>query len=298
MAATSSVHTLYQVIVGADVYDQITTSTLNHNFEEILLSGDGAVDPTFVAVMAQKPVLSFSTTAVKTALGYSALSGDSWTAGGASFYFRKVTEGGTRPLYSAVEHISIVPDEGMIIPRRISASQGQVASIDYDVVIASTDGLIPLAVTASQTVPVDTAVGEAYTVGAIAINGTAIKGVQSVTIDFGITELVQAGDGATWPTFVAIMERKPFITFTTPDLDLYPTWTAAGAAQTDTDSTVTLTALTEGAATRGTPITFTIDESIIRYDTIGGGHGEPQMATCRISPTFDGTAAIIAITGI
>lgn len=299
MAAVAGVHTLARVDIDSNIIDQVQDFTMTPGLAEIVLGGDGQVDPTFVGIGEVKPVISFTTNACKTALAASALDGLAFAAGTGTFYFYKINEGGTRTLAS--NNIKMVADEGMLLPRRMSATQGQTATITYDVVIASTDGLSAIAVTTAQTVTESAGVGELYTVGECTLNGDALKGVQAINVDFGIREVVLGGDGQAWPTFVGIQERRPSITIDTHDLDLLDDLYSAtqwGEAQTASDSTITFAEIQEGVAARGTPIVFTIDEGHLHYERIAGSHGQQQMATIRITPTWDGVAAIMVISGI
>jgi hypothetical protein len=298
VAIVSIAHKLYEVSIAGNVFDQISNWNWNAGVIEAILSGDGGVDPTFVAVNEAKPVISFTTTACKTALDFSALDGLAFNSNTGIFYFMKMDEGGTHTL--ATQNIKLLVDEGMCLPRQITATQGQPATVNYDVICASTDGLVPLAFTDGQTIgsqPV--AVAEAYTVGEVSLKGTAVKGIQSLTVDFGIIESVLSGDGAVWPTFVGIIERKPFITFTTTDLGMLanaPTLGSFGVAQTTggTDSTFKFAQMDEGTAGRAsTPLTFTMDEGRISYETIGGAHGEPQIASVRVTPSAAAAAILV-----
>jgi len=304
--SVTTVHTLYGVKVESTYIDQITNFTVSPNVNEWILAADGQVDPTFVAVGEARPVIGFTTTACKTALGTAGIAGKSFVIanGGLLAYFQKVAEGSTRSAPGSSNHIKLTADDGILLPRRMSATQGQVAEIEYEAVISSSDDNTPIATAASQALDpaVAPTVGEAYTVGAVSLNGNTVNGVQSITVDFGLTEYVLAGDGSAWPTFVAINERRPSITVTTHDLDLITTGLATGldgVAQETTDSTIAFAEVTEGSAVRGgASIIFTIDEGRIRYSAIGGRHGEPQVGTLTITPTFDGTAAIMAISGV
>jgi len=295
--AVTNVHTLYAVAVTAlDLCDQIQRFRVNTAIEKWLLAGDGAVDPTFVAVARQQPAIEFSSTKVATILTNCGVSGLQLTTGAElTAFFQKVAEGGTRA--GVTSHLKLVINEGILIPQQIVAGNDQPATISL-LAVASYNGTNdPIVLTASQTLAGTPVVSEAFVAGPVTINGSTIHGVQSITINFGIRLWQLSGDGLVWPTFVAIAERRPSISIVTPDPLNLNTFGLAGIAQSATNSVVYLREVAEGGTrgAGGADISFTIDEGHISIEEVTGNQGEFLGTQILISPTWDGANAIFVI---
>lgn len=310
----TNVHTLYAVDVdpitaaNAIFIDQVTDFNVDTAIAEALHGADGAVDPTYVAVMGQAPRLRFTTSKLATLLAkvtnsffINGIKIDS-DAGvpahdGLEAWFQKLVEGGTRA--GATSHLKMTINEGLLIPGAISVNQGGVAAIPLDCIVTHDGTNAPIVLTANQTLPGSPSVSELFTLGPVKINGTLLDAVQSVSIDPGIQPIVAGADGAVWPTYAAIMGRQPMITITCFDALALNTFGVSGTAQATADSLIYLRKLTEGggrvADATAEHISFSIDEGIITVENIGGGHGAPTISRVRIRPTWDGTNAILVI---
>jgi len=311
--AVSKVYTLYAVNydpttdANAMLIDQVTDFRVDPRIQEILLAADGQVDPTFVATMAQDPRITFSSSALATILAkasnamlINALKIDS-DAGdeGLECWFRKLSEGGTRVADATEEHLKMTINEGLLIPRAIRAAQGQLAVMDFEAICGYDGTNAPIVLDATAALSGTPAVGEAFTLGPVSVNGSALDNVQNVSIMPGIVETVLAGDGQVWPTYIAIMDRRPLITVTTTDVSVLSTYGISGTAQSGTDSIVYLRKLSEGgtrvADATAQHISITVDEGQIRTREIPASQGAPAMAQVEIRPTWDGANDILVI---
>ena len=275
----------------------IQNLSLNPGMQLLISSGSGAVDPTFVSGGQIQPEVTFDTLAIKTALAnIGGISGDALTSD--YFFFQQMVNYALRG--GALKHTKITMATGIIIPVSIQASQGGEASISYRIIPTSADGSAsPLSVTADQSLDGDQdLVDEVYTLGSIEINGTELEGIETVTIDFGIELHVGIGSGHIYPTFVGVMRRAPSITARTFDLDAFETWLETGVAQGESDSVVNLIDQAQAGVRGSTPITFTIDEAMMIFESIDGTHGQRMGGLVRITPVWDGTAAILVVGGI
>lgn len=301
-----NVHTLYavqiQTVESVDaLIDQISNFSLDLGIEDFLVGADGSVDPTFLAVGSQAPVIAFTTSALKTALDVAAIGGLKISSDvdddGVECWFQKATEGGVRAAGS--NHIKMTVNEGMLIPKTLNAPHNEVATLEYDLVISYDGTNDPIVIAGSQALEGTASVGEIWTAGQVDINGSTLEGIQDITIDFGLEPWVVGADGTVWPTFVAIQNREPSITLTTTEVAALSTFGITGAPQGATDSLVYLRKVSEGA-TRvadnvAEHIKFGVDEGMIRVLNTDGAHNEMQLATVEIKPTFDGSNAIIAL---
>jgi len=280
---------------GSDLIKGVQNIGLNANMRQIIASGSGAVDPSFVSIGKIAPEITFDTNAVKTALAKlggingAALSND-------IFFLQKMAAGGLRAGTSS--HTKVTLASGIIVPTSISVSDGEAATIGYRVVPVSADGdASPIAITTLQSLEANQdLLAELYTLGAVTINGADIDGVDKWTLDFGIT--LEIVNHHIYPTFAGVMSRGPSFSITTFDMDTFEDWGLEGETQGVTDSTVKLVDLVNGGLRGSSPITFTIDAGMAHYESIAGRQGGRWSGTVRITPVWDGTADIIAISGI
>ncbi len=281
--------------------DQVQNFAVNTAVNHAIMASDGAVDPTYVSVMNQAPGVSFTSTAIATILAACGINGaviDSDVDDpGLLCYFQKMSEGGTRAAGS--NHILMTINEGLLVPVTINAAQDSPATIDMAATISYDGTNDPIVIADSQALVGSPAVGELFTVGPVSINGTTLEGIQSTTINFGIQVIAQGGDGAVWPTYVAIMSRRPSITLRTTDVSSLSTFGLTGAAQGASDSLVYLRKLSEGgtrvADNVAEHISFSIDEGMINVTNANVAQDSPAMADVTITPTYDGSAAILVI---
>jgi len=308
--AYSNAYTLYAnniaTTAGVDVFiKQVQDFAVDTAIQNALRSADGDVDPTYVTVMNQSPRISFTTTYLATTL---AVSSDAFmTAGlkidsdgdddGSEFWFRKCTEGGTRE--TGASHIKLTVNEGLLLPRTITATQGQPATLALDTIITYDGSNDPIVLATSSSLEGTTGVSELYTLGKVTINGTDVDGVQSWVWDAGIREMVRGADGDVWPTYACIMDRMPTLTVTTPDVSLINTYGISGTAVSASDVIFYLRHCTEGgtrvADATETHIKFTLDEGIIQTQTINGSHPGELLAQLIITPTYDGSNSIVVV---
>jgi hypothetical protein len=288
---------------GSDVdIGQITDFSISTAIQELLLGSDGAVDPTFVAVGEQRPRAAFTTSMLATVLAKCGISGLAIAADvdefGADMFFKKVVEGGTRETGS--NHLRLRIAKGLLVPRTLNAPHNGLATLGLEL-IATHDGTNnPIVIATSQALAGTAGVSEAFTAGPVYINGVQLEGVQNISIDFGITEMVLGSDGLVWPTYVAILDRKPVIRVRTIDALALNTFGLTGAAQGITDSLIYLRKISQGgtrvANATAEHIKVSVDEGLISVDTVRGSHPNQLESEVTIRPTYDDANAILAVT--
>jgi hypothetical protein len=108
-----------------------------------------------------------------------------------------------------------------------------------------------------------------------------------------------SADGHPWAMFIAIAERRPMIRIQTSEVLALNTFGLTGAAQGANDSVVYLRKIEEGgtrvADDTAEHISFTIDEGHIITGPIHGSQGQNLGTEVVITPTYDGTHDVIAI---
>jgi len=281
---------------GTALFKGLQNSSLNPNMRQLVSTGSGAVDPTFVSVGQMQPEISFGALAIKDILAELGITGAALSDD--KCFLQKMLAGGLRA--GAILHFQITMATGMIIPTQITGDQGGEAIITCRVVPTSADGSAsPLAIVTNASLEaLQDQITQVYTMGDIEINGAALEGIDRWMLDFGIELWINTKSGHVYPTEVGIIKRAPFITATTFDLVKFETWTEIGVVQGVSDSTIKLLDQTEGGARGSAPITFTIDAGTVHFESVEARHGVPASGSVRITPTSDGVADIIAISGI
>ncbi len=305
-----TLHVLYAIQAQGGLIDQITNQDYDQGIEEIIQAGDGKTDAEFIATITQAPVLSFTTVALAKALAIAGYSGEAITSG-LDFFLQKVKSGGTREV--GANHVKLTIGKGILLPRTARATQGGEASIEYDALAISDNGLnAPIAVATGEALTGSPEETEKFTVGTAKINGTLIEGIQDITIDFGIQEFLQGSDGNAFNTFAGIMERRPSITIRSLDVNLIDVF---NTSEITISPTTTIhpgqVGITTGKAEVGfaklkafgirealsaaVHVLFTVNEGRMTIRSIGGAGNDPQAVEFVITPSFDGTNDSLAI---
>ena len=170
---------------------------------QVIFPRSVGVDPEMAAVMASRPRMLMSSRHIATVLGSVGVSGLSITSNLIA-YFQKQIAFGTRTT-AAAESVQFA--DAYLLPRRISASQDSLATIDLEALALSADGTDPVTLSDSATMPGTGAVSELYTIGPVSINATKYD-LETGELDFGIGEEVDASDGFAYPTQMWIGSRN------------------------------------------------------------------------------------------
>ncbi len=281
--------------LAAVVINGIVQSRFSTQLERLILHGGSQIDPGFVGVPRSAPQLEFDTTQVKTALaGLGGIDGIV-IAANSYFWWAKTASGGLRAGAGANGKGAIAV--GYVFPMRIKATLTS-CTITYRVVMLSANGTTaPVAFTYSQDLDAGSAAAaEAYVLGAVSINGSTVDGATDVEIDFGYDPKVVGG--LQYATACQAAKRNPKITIRSTDLSLFESVGIAGVVQGGTNSVINLDDMTAGSIRGSTPITVSVDEGHIGVDSVEGPDGELLGEEIVITPTWDGTAAIMALGGI
>lgn len=295
-----ALHGPYAVQAGATLIDGIQSLGINTGTELIRGGGDGQVTHQMLTIGNQRPGMTFSTVKLAVALAAIGIDGFKIAAGSVfTAWLQAYAEGGKRT--AGATHEKFIVNEGIIVPRTLTASHNGAGSIDYEL-IATYDGANePILPTSNQALAGTPANDALHGAGPVKINGTLIPNIQEITIDFGIELIVGGGDSGVWPTFVAIDGQVPVITIRTTDVTQLQKLGLTGAAQGVTDSVVFLRKFAADGArvpdVTAEHISFTIDQGIIHVSDMSASHegGSGAEATIVIAPSDDGISSIIAI---
>jgi hypothetical protein len=110
--------------------------------------------------------------------------------------------------------------DSLLYWEQLSASQAdEAAKLTLKVCPLSISGAAPLVAVGGQTIDNPGATNAPYTLGPIKLNGTLLTGVSQVNWNNHHQVAKLASDGEASPSFVALTQCRPVITFDTTDLD-------------------------------------------------------------------------------
>jgi len=289
---------LYAADIAGTLVDQIRSVEVNPAAELLMAGVAGGIEPLHVSIMRQAPTIDFSTTKMS-ALSTVGISGLA-LASAAVFTFQKWTVDGGRTVVGSV-HQGMTVAAGLVYPVSLRAAQGGFAELTYRCMARYDEANEPIVPSGTAALPEGTpTINALHTVGPVMINGSELKGVMSIMIDFGIVVDVEVTDGHIWPTFLSIRERlNPSIVVTTRKAETLTTLGLDGTAQAETDSVVYLRAKSnEGgnvADETEEHVSFTIAKGLVTVDRLGGAARGGADAVVRINPIYDAVNATLVV---
>lgn len=177
------------------------------------------------AVVGRKPMASFTTLDIVTALTEIATTGLYVTAATGSpvtalnLYCVPHAQGGTRTGGSVNRQYSMV--RAFVVPRTLRVEHGGDASLDVDIIILTdTSANDPVQISDTVALPSGIADANRFTLGPVTLKNIVFDHVRSLELDFGINAVVETADSDIYPAFVSIQDIKPRLTIRGID----PTW--------------------------------------------------------------------------
>ncbi|MBN1126923.1 MAG: hypothetical protein JXA82_18115 [Sedimentisphaerales bacterium] len=272
----------------------------SYNFDpalqSILLSGSGAVDPTFAGVVRAEPKFTFSSVEIKKCLAnLGANNGIAVNGTNMSFWMQKTVSGGLRA--SGANHIRADIAAGIVVPQTLRATLVGEAVLEYLVTMISADGMTaPVMFTSGFDLHAsEGGADQAYTLGQVQLNGTNVDAFE-VVVNFGLSLLTSGGRA--YPTHVFINRRRPSIVINTYEVDLITTLGLTGTAQTESDSVIQFDNIEDGGGRGSSPIAVSVDAGRLALQPISGNDGERLGTSILITPTYDGSNDILAWSGL
>lgn len=290
---------IHAVSVNGTYFSGVTSYTMNGNMQRSIMGHDGQVDPTFAAVMDQKPDITIRTTDISglvEAVGFGGLGVTELIV-----WFQKGVSCGTRA--SGSVHLKAVASLGCAVMRTIAPQHNQIVEAEVQIFVRSSNGLTdPWTWTADQALGGTIAAVEHFTLGPVYITPDAGARTNipcnDWSFDPGINAEPVSNDGLAFPDYVRITTREPKFECTTPDVEL------AAAFGMNGKSCITEFFLRkiEAGATGGRVanateehIKFSMAEGLGAVDTMQGDHGSEASAKIMVDATSNLTDAIVAI---
>lgn len=272
---------------------QVNNVRLDPGIEKVL-NGAANTDTVFAGAIGQKPMLSFETPALATALGLIGFAGA--LDDEVDIYFPKLANGGI--LASGSVHTRVKLHNTLGLLRSIAASIGSEANAQYELFATfdGTNGPIEVAHNVAMPSFPNPITPEKFTVGPVEFNGTAIE-VQETNFDTGITEYLGRSNGALFTELAAIVERRPEVTLQTLDLGLLSTVGLSGGAQNTVD--VWFRALTNqsvpAADTATSHVKIALPKCYAHFGEVTGPENAEAPGQIVLNPINDGANAIATI---
>lgn len=255
----------------------------------------------FSSMIAQHPIIPMATRHIGPilditgALGY-VLAG---TASIAEIYLQKYAHGSTRA--SGSVHRKFTITQGLVLPRRLSASHQGDAELTFDILSIYDGTNDPVIITETQALPAGLADAYRYAFYKAAIGGVTLDEDMSLEIDFGLQDRAEGKRSEIWPRMISIAQVMPTISITckNPDAFAAANIPLAGKAATHANTTIYLRKRSAGgsfvADATAEHISLTAAgmvhaESV--FDAAGNETGETRFV---MAATFDGTNAPIVI---
>ena len=223
-------YVLHGIVTPSSFYSQLESASPRSGVGSFNVIPAGHTQPLFVGAHEVKPEITFGTHQLATALAEFGILGSDLSAGNVDFHYKKLDELADRVADASTAHIRLRAAEAFGYLQSISANQGQLATASGTLALAY-DGtnapLVPAGSLALGGTPTGT---ENFTLGPVSINGSAVNGVQSMSIELNPEVIMLSGDGEVYSTFIAIKSIAPVVTITTHTLDAWASYGLGGTA--------------------------------------------------------------------
>lgn len=253
---------------------------------------DGQIDAATAVVPTVSPTISFRTHDIATSSALCLLSPLALSSTGLLAYLRLITSGTATRTTAGVKASAAT---GILVPRAISASIGQLAEASYDVIPYVSTGAAVLTLATTTDSLLTASAASCFTVGKAWIDSTAITGIQSITVDPGLQVEIIRGDGFSYAVDAVVPIRRPSITIETLTSTAASTLTAG--PNNLTSFKVFFAAMAAGgvrvADATTSHLKFSGTSAVARVETLNGDNGLTRIV---IEPYSDLTNAVIVRT--
>lgn len=301
--AISTLHRLDRIALPSSVnIDQIKSAKWSAGAEAMLEYAAGHTHPQFVATMKQSPTLEFSTSQLSTLLAAVGVGG---IAPAAITTYLKAASTTGNVARATTGHKRLVINSSVVYWTQIRLPHN--GEGEAQVVIACNfDGTnAPFVYTGSVALAGNQTAAEHFGCGPVSINGSAIPGVQEVTISSGIQLVQEGGESEVYNTFTGIEQTRPTITIQTREMI---NWSTIGLAGTALNGSTGVVVYARKFAANGQRVANATTEHIsfqgllgqaIPQDTSGdGGNVCSDTILCNLVASSDSVLPLLTSTGV
>jgi len=281
----SNLYTLVGIASDIGALNQISSARMTPASQMVVHRGAGVVNPHFVALQSQDPVVSFECSQIAKLLALGTvidLSGDV-----THLQYQAGALLGVRTSYASSAHYNERIQQCMLIVDRITCTHRGLAMADCRLIIIY-DGINePVVPVASVALSGSFATEELFTLGFGKVNGTTLAGVSRFVVEFGHEVNVVSSDGEPWPTFAGLRQSTPSISIEMMTPYFVPTVGLDGLAL-DGANGVDLwmrKKASDGVNETSGGVRIQTKNGIIRpSETAGGGDNSAAGATFTVTP--------------
>ena len=188
-------------------------------------------DRQYVAAKEVAPTVAIETTDL-TALSTVGYAGVLVNCGsgtpGCTIYARQLPLGSLPAAIGASDHITALITDGLMVPKRISAGNNEVAKFQIELhpilgTTATYSGSKPIVYTNAQTIPSgQSATSNIFSAGPVKFtvsggSSTLLQGISQTAVDFGIQVMKETTDAEVYPSHISIIGRNARFEFTSKD---------------------------------------------------------------------------------
>jgi len=294
MVATKFYKSHVVQVDGVDI-DSIQNLSFGANtdvFKDVLT---GEVEPRFVSTNSHNPTITIDTLNIKAILDLAGLNGKEITGGNFTTFLKRLAGGGV--ILAGSSHLKLTVNEGILIPRTITAAQNGQATASYECAPRFDGTNDPVEFSDGQVLAGAINDNQIWTVGKATVNGIPIQ-ITEINVDFGFDLILEGSDGDPFASFVSINFRQPTVSIKTADASLAAQIKAKG--QRITSGVIFyLRKMAQGAQRDSdistTHIKFTIAEGSMLFNTLDASGNEISNSEIMVHPVFDGTNSIMEI---
>jgi hypothetical protein len=223
-------YVLHGIKTPSYFYSQVEDATPNAQAQALLGMCAGWHQPMFRGVRSLSPEITWRTTNLYTALLECGLVGKDNSAGNTDLYYRQATNLGTRVAEGTASHMQLRMAKAFQYIKSISARHQQEATAEMHTVGLYDGSNVPIVATGSVALSGTTAPVGWYGLGPVSINGTAIDGVEEMTIDFGVELMRRGQNSEAYERYCLVKSINPVITLRGTTLEGWTTYGPVGVA--------------------------------------------------------------------
>lgn len=224
----AKIFVLHSFDTDNNVYGQLESAGLNNNVEDMTVTPAGHTLPMFTAENGRRPEMQFATQQIETLLEEFGLLGVD--PGVVTLRLRKVKNKGSRVANDTAEHVTYTANCALSYITQITAGARKAATASGRHAFLNDGTNAALIYSGAETMVGTPDASENFILGPIAHNGTAITGIDNLSIDLGPEVIEPEQEILNEPTFAAIDGIKPTVSFDTTDAGI---WALDGTAITN-----------------------------------------------------------------